>query len=89
MTESFKKAAEEVKTLKTRPSDKEVNALYGLYKQATIGDIDSATARPASFHIIARRKWDSWTEKKGMSKEEAMAAYVDVVEKLKTKQNIK
>ncbi|KAM9829076.1 acyl-CoA-binding protein-like [Syngnathus typhle] len=85
MTESFKKAAEEVKMLKTRPNREEVKALYGLYKQATIGDIDSATARPGVLDIIGRRKWDSWTEKKGMSKEEAMAAYVDVVDKLKTK----
>ncbi|XP_061624759.1 acyl-CoA-binding protein-like [Phyllopteryx taeniolatus] len=86
MTELFIKAAEEVKVLKTRPNRDEVHALYGLYKQATIGDLDSD--RPGRFDILGRLKWDAWNEKKGLSKEEAMAAYVDLVEKLKTKYGI-
>ncbi|XP_077368579.1 acyl-CoA-binding protein-like [Festucalex cinctus] len=83
LTESFRKAAEEVKVLKTKPNYEEVNALYGLYKQATVGDLNSD--RPGILDFLGRRKWDSWKEKQGMSKEEAMAAYVELVEKLKTK----
>ncbi|XP_077406979.1 acyl-CoA-binding protein-like [Vanacampus margaritifer] len=86
MTESFKKAAEEVKVLKTKPNYQEVNALYGLYKQATIGDVNSD--RPGILDFLGRRKWDSWMAKKGLSKEEAMAAYVELVENLKSKSGI-
>lgn len=36
----FDEAAEEVKKLKTRPTDEELKELYGFYKQATVGDIN-------------------------------------------------
>ncbi|XP_019729399.1 acyl-CoA-binding protein-like [Hippocampus comes] len=86
MTESFEKAASEAKKLKTQPNREEVNELYGLYKQATNGDLESE--RPGILDILGRRKWDSWMGKKGLSKEEAMAAYVELVEKLKRKYGI-
>lgn len=38
--ESFQKAVEESKVLKQRPNNDELSGLYGLYKQATVGDID-------------------------------------------------
>lgn len=38
--ESFEKAAEEVKVLKQKPDQGEMCALYGLYKQATAGDVN-------------------------------------------------
>lgn len=37
----FQKAAEEVKQLKTKPTDAEVLDIYGLYKQATLGDVNT------------------------------------------------
>lgn len=36
----FDKAAEDVKKLKTKPTDDELKELYGLYKQSTVGDIN-------------------------------------------------
>lgn len=39
--ESFEKAAEEVKVLKEKPNQKEMGDLYGLYKQATAGDVNT------------------------------------------------
>ncbi len=33
--------AEDVKKVKTRPSDQELLDLYGLYKQAVVGDINT------------------------------------------------
>jgi len=86
MTESFEKAVEEVKILKQRPNREELTALYGLYKQGTAGDVN--IDRPGMFDVIGRGKWDAWNEKKGLSKEEAMATYVDLVEKLKAKYGI-
>lgn len=37
----FEKIAEDVKNVKTRPSDQELLDLYGLYKQALVGDINT------------------------------------------------
>lgn len=37
----FEKAAEDVKKVKTRPTDQELLDLYGLYKQATVGDVNT------------------------------------------------
>ncbi|XP_039728617.1 acyl-CoA-binding protein isoform X1 [Pteropus medius] len=37
----FDKAAEEVKILKTKPSDEEMLFIYSHYKQATVGDINT------------------------------------------------
>uniref|UniRef100_A0A3B5MQH6 Acyl-CoA-binding protein n=1 Tax=Xiphophorus couchianus TaxID=32473 RepID=A0A3B5MQH6_9TELE len=79
----FVKAAEEVKVLRQRPDQGEMSAIYGLYKQATAGDVNME--RPGIFDFIGKAKWDAWNAKKGLSKEEAMAAYVELVEKLKEK----
>lgn len=40
MQKSFLKAAEEAKVLAVKPNNEEMSELYGLYKQATVGDID-------------------------------------------------
>jgi len=37
---SFEKAAEEAKILKQTPDHGEMSGLYGLYKQATVGDVN-------------------------------------------------
>ena len=39
--QEFNKAAEEVKNLKQKPSDEDMLKLYGLYKQATVGDVNT------------------------------------------------
>ncbi|MBN3307526.1 acyl-CoA-binding protein [Amia ocellicauda] len=79
----FEKAAEEVKNLKTKPSDAEVLEIYALYKQATVGDCN--IARPGLFDLSGKVKWDAWDARKGMSKEEAMKTYIEKVEALKAK----
>nr|XP_046238548.1 acyl-CoA-binding protein-like [Scatophagus argus] len=86
MTESFQKAAEEVKVLKEKPNNEEMSELYGLYKQGTAGDVN--IARPGFLDFTGRVKWDAWNAKKGQSKDEAKAAYVNLVEKLKEKYGI-
>ncbi|XP_067349613.1 acyl-CoA-binding protein-like [Channa argus] len=83
MDESFEKAAQEVRVLKQKPEHGEICALYGLYKQATIGDVN--IERPSMFDFMGKAKWDAWQAKKGLSKDEAKANYVDLVEKLKPK----
>lgn len=54
--------------------------LYGLFKQATVGDVSGA--RPGMFDMRGRAKWDAWDKRKGMNAEQAMEAYVAYVEKL-------
>ncbi|XP_001641414.2 acyl-CoA-binding protein [Nematostella vectensis] len=83
MSEAFQKAATEVKNLKEKPDDTEMLEVYALYKQATVGDIN--TARPGMLDFTGKAKWDAWEKKKGKSKEECEAAYIAKVEELKEK----
>jgi len=39
--QEFLESAEKVKHLKTKPNDGEMLELYGLYKQATVGDVNT------------------------------------------------
>ncbi|KAK6491453.1 acyl-CoA-binding protein-like protein [Huso huso] len=70
----FEKVAEDVKKVKSRPEDEELLELYGLYKQATVGDIN--IDRPRMLDMKGKAKWDAWDERKEMSKDDAMAAYI-------------
>ncbi|KAL4688322.1 acyl-CoA-binding protein isoform X3 [Trachypithecus francoisi] len=58
----FEKAAEEVKHLKTKPADDEMLFIYGRYKQATVGDVN--TERPGMLDFTGKAKWDAWNELK-------------------------
>lgn len=54
--------------------------MYGLYKQAYNGDVSGK--RPGRMNLRARYKYDSWASRKGMSKEEAMKTYIELIKKL-------
>ncbi|KAM7380971.1 hypothetical protein PAMP_004234 [Pampus punctatissimus] len=58
----FDTAAEEVKQLKTKPADEEMLQVYSLFKQATVGDVN--TARPGMFDFTGKAKWDAWEKQK-------------------------
>ena len=45
--------------------------------QATKGDVEGK--QPWAVQIEARAKWDWWAKLKGMSKEEAMQHYIDLL----------
>jgi diazepam-binding inhibitor (GABA receptor modulating acyl-CoA-binding protein) len=53
--------------------------LYALYKQATTGNV--AGDRPGMLDIKGRAKYDAWAKRKGMTKDAAMQAYIDLVTK--------
>ncbi|XP_057288500.1 acyl-CoA-binding domain-containing protein 7 [Pezoporus wallicus] len=82
----FNAAAEDVKKLKTRPTDEELKELYGLYKQATVGDINIEC--PGMLDLKAKAKWETWNLKKGLSKEDAMKAYISKVKEMVEKYGI-
>ena len=52
-----------------------------LYKQATEGDITAK--RPGLTDLAGRAKWDAWKAVEGKLSNEAMQAYVDLIESLK------
>ena len=78
--EQFEDAAKRVQNLPKRPSNDVLLELYGLYKQATEGDVTGT--RPGMLDPRGRAKWDAWSSRKGMSAEEARAKYVALVERL-------
>ncbi|KAF6197751.1 hypothetical protein GE061_008717 [Apolygus lucorum] len=80
LDDEFNKAAEDVKNLKETPKDADLLELYSLYKQATVGDCD--TAKPGMFDFKGKAKWEAWNARKGLGKDDAKKQYVDKVKAL-------
>nr|XP_003465714.2 acyl-CoA-binding domain-containing protein 4 isoform X1 [Cavia porcellus] len=76
--EQFQAAASVIQSLPRtgsyRPSHEEMLRFYSYYKQATLGPC--LVPRPGFWDPIGRYKWDAWHSLGGMSREEAMSAYV-------------
>ncbi|RDV15275.1 acyl-CoA-binding protein [Pontibacter diazotrophicus] len=79
----FESAVEKSKTLTERPSNNVLLQLYGLYKQATDGDVN--TERPSGFDFKNIAKWDAWKQQEGKSQEAAREEYVQLVNNLASK----
>ncbi|MHA1263633.1 MAG: acyl-CoA-binding protein [Candidatus Helarchaeota archaeon] len=75
----FEKAVEYSKKLPKQPTDIQLE-LYGLYKQATIGNVQGE--RPGRMKVRARAKFDAWASRKGMLKEVAMKEYIKKIAEL-------
>jgi len=78
--DQFKDAKARVEKLPSRPSNDQLLDLYGLYKQATEGDV--AGSRPGMLDLKGRAKYDAWARRKGASKDDAMKKYVALVDAL-------
>ena len=78
--EKFKMASENVKKIKKKPSNEILLQLYGLYKQATVGNIN--IPQPWALQVEKRAKWDSWKLFENMERGLAMTKYVEIVETL-------
>jgi len=78
--EEFEAAAKKVNSLAQTPSNDVLLELYGLYKQATSGDVSGK--RPGMLDMKGRAKFDAWTNRKGMSAEAARTAYVALVARI-------
>ncbi|WFD24058.1 acyl-CoA-binding protein (ACBP)/diazepam binding inhibitor (DBI)/endozepine (EP) [Malassezia equina] len=76
----FQKAVEIIRGLPKNSPAKVTQAqqikIYGLYKQATEGDV--STSRPGMLDFTGRAKWDGWNAEKGKSSEQAKKEYVDL-----------
>lgn len=80
LEEKFEAAKKRVMELPEKPSQEKMLELYALNKQATIGDINAE--KPKMFDFVAAAKYNAWNTKKGITKEEAMQKYIDLVEAL-------
>jgi len=83
LEEDFVAAQSRVKTLSRTPETGELLELYALYKQGSSGDVTGS--RPGMLDFKGRAKYDAWVGKKGVVKDAAQRAYVELVAKLATK----
>lgn len=79
---SFEAYAEKLRTredLIAAVADDKKLEIYALFKQGSVGDIN--TDRPGMFSVDfkAKAKWDAWNTKKGMSQDDAKQAYIDLL----------
>ncbi|MDQ2772080.1 MAG: acyl-CoA-binding protein [Bacteroidota bacterium] len=82
--QKFKAAADQVNKLPGDMAAAHMTELYGLYKQATEGDVnmkddevDATAADKASGPAgLSQAQWDSWNQFKGVPEEEAKRRYV-------------
>ncbi|MES2558119.1 MAG: acyl-CoA-binding protein [Bacteroidota bacterium] len=80
LEEQFEQASKDVHTLKERPGNDVLLNLYSLHKQASVGDVTGE--KPGMFDFIAAAKYNAWATKKGLTRDEAMQRYVDLVNSL-------
>lgn len=82
LKEQFEQAAADSKNLSEKPSNDTLLQLYSLYKQGSIGDVN--TEPPSNpFDFVGKAKYEAWAALKGKSVTEAMTEYIDLVKKLK------
>lgn len=79
---TFENAVKESTSLTERPSNQDLLKLYALYKQATMGD--NTGDGPTGFDFKGMAKHNAWKELSGMSNEDAMTQYVDLINQLKS-----
>ncbi|HEY0654557.1 MAG TPA: acyl-CoA-binding protein [Chryseosolibacter sp.] len=80
LQQEFDQAVSRSKELTKRPSNEELLQLYGLFKQATEGDVTGE--RPGGFDFKGIAKYDAWAELKGKSKDDARKQYIALVARL-------
>ena len=69
LNEQFNEAKGRVTKLSERPGNDVLLQLYALYKQGSEGDVQGK--RPGMLDLKGRAKYDAWTKKKGLSKDDA------------------
>ena len=79
IAERFADAQVQIRTKTTLGNAAQLE-LYGLFKQATVGD--ATGTRPGMLDIRGRAKFDAWAARRGLSKELAQQEYVTLVDTL-------
>ena len=81
LKQQFEQAAIDVKDLSERPDNDTLLRLYALYKQGSESDVSGD--KPGFFDFVGTAKYEARGKLKGMTGEEAMKKYVDLVKKLR------
>jgi acyl-CoA-binding protein len=76
----FRQAAEDIQGLGKRPDNDTLLKLYALYKQGSEGDLNDP--QPGFFDFVGTAKHEAWAQLRGISREEAMRRYIDLVHQL-------
>jgi diazepam-binding inhibitor (GABA receptor modulating acyl-CoA-binding protein) len=79
LKKKFDAAAASVLKAKKDPGNDLKLKLYANYKQATEGDVTGE--KPGFTDFVNRAKYEAWAKLKGMPADEAMKAYVKLVER--------
>ncbi|PWN29034.1 acyl-CoA-binding protein [Jaminaea rosea] len=81
MSAQFDKAVSIVQNMPkdgpVKPSQDDQLTFYSLYKQATVGDVN--TSRPGMLDFVGKAKWDAWNKQKGKDAEAAKKEYVEAL----------
>ena len=80
LKKQFEAAAANVLKAKKDPGNDLKLKLYAHYKQATEGDV--AGDKPGFTDFVNRAKDEAWAKLKGMGADDAMKAYVKLVERV-------
>jgi acyl-CoA-binding protein len=80
LEEQFEETSKRLHTLSQRPSNDILLDLYSYHKQASLGDVHGE--KPGMFDFINAAKYNAWGSKKGLTREQAMQHYVDLVNSL-------
>jgi acyl-CoA-binding protein len=80
LEQQFEETSKRVHTLSQRPSNDILLDLYSYHKQASVGDVHGE--KPGMFDFINAAKYNAWASKKGLTREQAMQHYVDLVNSL-------
>ncbi|WP_430389631.1 acyl-CoA-binding protein [Dyella sp. 20L07] len=76
----FEQAAEDIQRLGQRPDNDTLLKLYALYKQGSEGDVHSN--QPGFFDFVGTAKYEAWATLRGLSTDEAMRRYIELVQEL-------
>jgi len=76
----FEQAAEDIQRLGKRPDNDTLLKLYALYKQGSEGDLHRA--QPGFFDFVGTAKHEAWAQLNGMSTDDAMRRYIELVRQL-------
>jgi len=76
----FEQASIAAKSLPARPDNDTLLKLYALFKQGSSGDVSGD--KPGFFDFVATAKYEAWQGLKGLSTDDAMQQYVDLVKSL-------
>lgn len=76
----FEAAVADSRELSERPDNATLLKIYALYKQATAGDVQGD--KPGMTDLVGRAKWDAWNGLKGVTKDDAMQRYIELIDSL-------